>query len=70
MKSIEELDKPDDKALELTAIQAAEAGWVDPAFNHYAMNQPFKSWLCGPEAYAKLTQGFIEPAHAFTLLRP
>jgi len=69
VKSIAELDKPDDKARELTAIQAAEAGWVDPAFNHYAMNQPFKSWLCGPVAYAKLPQGFIEPARSFILLR-
>ena len=70
VKSVAELDKPVGKARELTAIQAAEAGWVDPAFYHYAMKRPFKSWLCGPEGYAKLPQGFIEPADAFTLLRP
>jgi len=70
VKSMAELDNPVGKAHEVTGTLAADAGWVDPAFDYYAKNRPFKSWLCGPEGYAKLPQGFIEPTHAFTLLRP
>jgi len=70
VKSVAELDKPDDNARELTATLAAEAGWVDPAFSHYAMHRPFQSWLCGPEGYANLPRSFTEPARVFTLLHP
>ena len=68
VKSVDELDEPATRPLELTFMAAAEAGWIDSAFSHYAMNQRFQSWLCGPDGYACLPRAFIEPANAFTLL--
>ncbi len=68
VKSVAGLDEPAGQAREIYVTQAAAAGWVDPAFSHYAMNQSFQSWLCGPRAYAKLLRGLDVPAHFFTLL--
>lgn len=68
VKSLAELDTPSDSGREISFAQAAETGWVDPAFSHYAMNQAFRSWLCGPTGFINLAQALLEPERAFTLL--
>ncbi|MFZ4700617.1 MAG: hypothetical protein ACOYMG_11265 [Candidatus Methylumidiphilus sp.] len=69
VKSVAELDEPTDGLREIPFAEAADTGWVDLAFDRYAMNQSFQSWLCGPGGHAMQPQAFTEPERIFTLLR-
>ena len=69
VKSLIELDNMADTAREVCFTLAADSGWVDPAFNRYAITQDFQSWLCGPLAHASLPQAFSKPLNTFTRLR-
>ncbi len=68
VKSVAELGASPGSVKALADAQAA--GWVDPAFGHYAMRPPLQCWLCGPDGHAHLPQGFTEPGPAFMLLHP
>ncbi len=69
IKSVAELDQPTSLARETNLAEAVAWGWVDPAFSRYAVNQSFQTWLCGPQGYGNLHQGFTQPTGVFSLLR-
>ena len=69
IKSVVELERPSNPSQETNLAEAVAWGWVDPAFSRYAVNQSFQTWICGPQAYGNLHQGFAQPAGVFSLLR-
>ena len=69
VKSVAELDGPFNLARKISLAEAAAWGWVDPAFPRFAMNPSFQTWICGPQGYGNLHQGFTRPTGVFSLLR-
>lgn len=48
-----------------TLSELVKKGIIDPAFPRHAGNMAQRCWVCGPDGYATLREGLMQPAGVF-----